>query len=143
MLRLFSRGRRAPHDYPSVLPSSAVRLHRAKFDAWHIAIGANRHPADRSDRQRRQHRGMLDDLPMPETPELAPLPTIGIFVEMVGRLLGFSPAGSAGSAALAGESETPVGEFASVTYIGNSDAEESRVPMPVCEDQRNSESRAA
>ncbi|WP_457938525.1 hypothetical protein [Mesorhizobium sp. 10J20-29] len=86
---------------------------------------------------------MLDDLPMPETPELAPLPTIGIFVEMVGRLLGFFPAGAAGSAALAGESETPVGEFASVTYIGNSDAEESRVPMRVGENQRNSKSRAA
>ena len=143
MLRLFSRGRSAPHDHPSTPPSSAVRLHRAKLDAWAIAIGASRYPADRSGRQRRQHRGMLDDLPMPETPDLAPLPTIRSVVELVGRLLGLSSVGAARGAALAGESETPVGETASVTYIGASDAEESRVRMPVGENQRNSDIRAA
>jgi len=80
---------------------------------------------------------------MPETPDLAPLPTIRSVVELVGRLLGLSSVGAARGAALAGESETPVGETASVTYIGASDAEESRVRMPVGENQRNSDIRAA
>ncbi len=142
MLRLFSRGKTVPQDDFSSQFSKSVRLHRAKLAAWAIAVGERPRSADPPHRSRRQHRGMLDDLPQPETPELAPMPAMRSFVEMIERLLAFGPVPAAGGGAVAGDPKTPVGESAPVTYIDRSDAGESTVE-PADADRHNAQSRAA
>jgi hypothetical protein len=142
MLRLFSRGQNAPQVKYLSRFSSSVRLHRAKLAAWAIAVGERPRSADPPYRSRRQHRGMLDDLPQPETPELAPMPVMRAFVEIIERLLAFGPVPAAGRGAVAGDPKTPVGENAPVTYIDRSDAGDSTV-SPADADRHNAQSRAA
>ena len=143
MLRFFSRGRKDPQDHPATRPSSAVRLHRAKLSAWAIAIGERRSTGDPPCRARRQHRGMLDDLPQPETPELAPLPTIRVLVDAIAGLFAFRPSRETSDGAVAGDPNPPVGEAAPVTYIDRSVEGESNAPAPAGRDRENARNRAA
>lgn len=142
MFAIFSRGRKAPLE-PQNRQDADSKLHEAKLVAWAFAIGERSPRADPPYRARRQHRGMLDDLPQPETPELAPLPTIRILVEVIARLFMSKPSQGSDHGAVAGDPNPPVGETASVPYIERSDADDSKTSAPAGTDREEKRSRAA
>ena len=142
MFAIFSRGRKAPLE-PQNRREAGSKLHDAKLAAWAIAIGERRPTADPPFRSRRQHRGLLDDLPQPETPELAPLPTIRVLVEVIARLFMLRPFRGTGDGVLAGDPNPPVGETVPVPYIDRSDTGELNASAPAGRDPEKSTNRAA
>ena len=84
-----------------------------------------------------------DDLPEPERPELAPLPTIRVLVDLIAGLLAFRPFRDTREGAMAGDPNPPVGETAAVTYIERSDAGESTTSAPAGTDREGTRNRAA
>lgn len=123
MFRKFPRGRNLPLERPPSAPGSS--LHEAKLAAWSIAVGESRPSTDPSYRMHRHHRGMLDDLPLPETPEREPLLSLRSIVETIAQAIGLGGSPSAGAAQLSGAAKATGGKTAEVTYIDRNVVSES------------------
>ncbi len=86
MFGLFARGQKTPPKSKDSR-NTGRSLGEAKLSAWAIMVGERRTDSDPPRGARRPNRGMLDDLPQPEPAELAPMPTVRSFVELIGRML--------------------------------------------------------
>jgi len=134
MFRMLSRGRNIPLEHPP--RTSGANLHKAKLDAWSIAVGESRPAADPPYRMHRHHRGMLEDLPRPETPERAPLLSLSAIVETIAQAIGLGGSPAAGAAALSAASNAAGGKSAEVTYIERNGSCESRLPADAADGEK-------